>query len=258
VDNPFILPLQREHDFYLMDVVLASKQFTTEEVRKINYCRLYLQAVTVSDISLAGGTRLDPYFLKGTRGPMSSERKCHHVNQSRPYDKSWNIWQKANYLWTRQGTKLYQPLGRWLVPTKQLRRDWQAYLDPRAHELLIRQTNTQYTIHPQQEHGYLLEADGHTNKLPSYCRPASILKGTTAWAARNTKPCVPIFAHVTPIAGTFTAFLADLPDWEQMLLLHIEYHMDLYSIHHSLTSCTISMGVSDGSVVKDRGLRMVP
>jgi hypothetical protein len=116
VDNPYVLPLQREHDFYLMDVILASKRFTDEEIRKINYCRLYLQALTISDLIIAGGTRLDPYFLKGRCGPMLSSTRLHHVNQARPDSHSWNLWQRANYLWTSQGTKLLQPLGRLVGP----------------------------------------------------------------------------------------------------------------------------------------------
>jgi hypothetical protein len=253
VDNPYVLPLQREHDFYLMDVILASKRFTDDEIRKINYCRLYLQALTISDITIAGGTRLDPYFLKGRRGPMSSSTRLHHVNQARPDSHSWNLWQRANYLWTSLGTQLLQPLGRWLVPVGKQRRTWRAFLDPTTQELLLRTNDTSFTIHPKNATGYQLQADGHTNELPRLCRPASVLKGPTAWAARSTVPCVPHLAQPTAPAGTFQEFIATLPNWECRLLEHIDIHSDLYSLHHSLASGTINMGVSDGSVLHDQG-----
>ncbi len=254
VDCPYVLPPQREHDFHLMDAIIESRQFKDDELRKINYCRLYLQAITISDISLAGGTRLDPYFLQGQRGPMSSTNKLHHVNQARPDADSWNLWRKANYLWTSWGTKLKQPLGRWLVPTPKLRRSWQAYLDTHSNELLIRKNDKHYNIHPRHAQGYNFQSDGHTNEIPIQCRPASILKGPLAWAARNTQPCISTPTVIIPkIAGTFEAFIEDLPEWERLLLNHIEYHQDFYSIHHCLTTCQISMGVSDGSVIKDQG-----
>ena len=50
-DKPYIPEKQRVNDSYIMDHVLDSKQFKPVEICKINYCRLYLQAITVSDIS---------------------------------------------------------------------------------------------------------------------------------------------------------------------------------------------------------------
>jgi hypothetical protein len=55
VDNSFALPLQREHDSYIMDAVLESGQFMPIEIDQINYCCLFLQAVMVSDLTLADG-----------------------------------------------------------------------------------------------------------------------------------------------------------------------------------------------------------
>ena len=142
-----------------MDAVLASKQFTSDKLCRINYCRLYLQAITISDILIAGGSRLDPYFLKGSKGPMSSITKLHHVNQARPNKISWNLWKKANYLWTSQGTKPKQTLGRWLVPADKLRRSWKAYLNPSSQELLLRYNDQHYNIHPSHHKGFQLQCD---------------------------------------------------------------------------------------------------
>ena len=207
-----------------MDAVLESKQFTSDEVCQINYYRLYLQAITISDISIAGGSRLDPYFLKGSKGPMSSETKLHHVNQARPNERSWNLWQKANYLWTSRGTKLKQPLGRWLVTADKLRQSWKAYLDPLSHELLLHHNEQHYNLHSSHNKGFQLQSDGHTNTLPPECRPASVLKGPHTWAVRTTKAILHRPKQTSQSAGTFEAFIEDLPEWERLLLYQIEYH----------------------------------
>jgi hypothetical protein len=184
---------------------------------------------------------------------MSSTTKLHHVNQPRPDEPSWHLWQKANYLWTSNGTKLKQTLGRRLEPAEKLRRSWQAYLDPVSNELLLCRNDKQYNIHPSHPQGFHLLPDGHTNKLPIGCSPASALQVPTAWAARTTKPSIPPETTSNQTDGTFDAFIMTLPEWERALLSHIELHQDLYSIHHGLVTYKTSIGVSDGSAAKDRG-----
>jgi hypothetical protein len=65
LDTTTIQPLQRIHDCYLMDAVLATNQFTPKQVRMIHYCWSYLQVLTLSDITLANGTHLDPALYQG-------------------------------------------------------------------------------------------------------------------------------------------------------------------------------------------------
>jgi hypothetical protein len=237
-----------------MDAVLESKQFTTSEICSINYCRLYLQAVTLSDITLADGLRLDPHFLRGTSGPMSSMTNHYKVNQARPNNAAWQIWQRANYLWTSKGTLLRQPLGRWLFLSNKQQQSWSTYYDPSSNELLTRQDSGHYCIHPRTPHGYSHAADGHTNTLPSTCRPASALKGPLGWSVRRTVPFWII--QTTPptvTAGTFDSYTKALPEWERILLDQIKIHSDLYTLHHALTTGTSCTGVSDGSVIVDQG-----
>jgi hypothetical protein len=42
VDDPFVPPLQREFDEFLMDIALASNAFDPSELKLLNYCRLRL------------------------------------------------------------------------------------------------------------------------------------------------------------------------------------------------------------------------
>jgi hypothetical protein len=65
LDSYFLPPPERHRDVYIMDMVLASDSFTKQEICRINYCRLFLQAVTLSDICLADGVHLDPSMVLG-------------------------------------------------------------------------------------------------------------------------------------------------------------------------------------------------
>ena len=65
IDKADVKPLQRAHDFYIMDVIITSQEFTAAEVRRLNYCRLYLGAVTAADLTETTGKSLDTSKLHG-------------------------------------------------------------------------------------------------------------------------------------------------------------------------------------------------
>jgi hypothetical protein len=97
LDHLYVPSLQRTHDSHIMDHVLSSGQFRPIEVRAINYCRLYLQAVTVSDITNATGTRLFHGVTRGSVTDILSTTKWHLTYQAKPDTASWKLWKKANY-----------------------------------------------------------------------------------------------------------------------------------------------------------------
>ena len=101
VDDDIIHPLQRIHDCYLMDAVVAHDQFTPKQVCLIHYCRLYLQVLTLSDITLANGTHLDPAIHQGTKSLLSSNTRLHHFRQDRPSPAAWKQWKRACRLWSK-------------------------------------------------------------------------------------------------------------------------------------------------------------
>jgi hypothetical protein len=84
LDTDYIPKAERVHDGYIMDMILASRQFNDKEIRQLNYCRLFLQAVTLSDITQANGRTLDPLMLKGVLDRYSSNSRWHHVTQEKP------------------------------------------------------------------------------------------------------------------------------------------------------------------------------
>jgi hypothetical protein len=68
LDRAYIPSLEREHDYYIMDAIMQSAKFTSSEIKKLNYCRMYLQAVSLSDITNATGDTLDTHMQTGTSG----------------------------------------------------------------------------------------------------------------------------------------------------------------------------------------------
>ena len=76
--------IQRQRDAYIMDLILDSDQFTPTQIRRLNYCRLYLQAVTISDLTDATGETLDQMKMRGVPDFWSSTTTWIRVNQDRP------------------------------------------------------------------------------------------------------------------------------------------------------------------------------
>jgi hypothetical protein len=109
LDDTGIPSLQRKHDSYIMDHVLNSNHYTPAEVRRLNYCRLYLNAVTVSDLANPDGITLDPSFLEGRLSTRSSLIAKYKVHQERPLQQEWSLWRRANLLWGTIGGRLRQP-----------------------------------------------------------------------------------------------------------------------------------------------------
>jgi hypothetical protein len=65
--NVILAPMQRMHDFNVMeDIILESRKFSPSEICRLNFCRLYLQATTLSDLTQTNGQHLDPNKVEGT------------------------------------------------------------------------------------------------------------------------------------------------------------------------------------------------
>jgi hypothetical protein len=85
------------NDQYLVDMIIHSNRYSLVQLRTLNYCRLYLQAVTLADITKPNGLHLDPCFLTGHSSLYSSRTRWHHsINQDRPSDNEWRLWKSAN------------------------------------------------------------------------------------------------------------------------------------------------------------------
>jgi hypothetical protein len=252
VDDYFLPPTQRANDVYLMDLVLASDQFTQKEICTINYCRMHLQAVTMADLCLADGVSLDPALLSGNPAPTSSTSKWIHINQARPSEPCWRLWRRACAMWSHQ-LQLNFPLGPWTRPGDKLRRSWPYYYDSDNGEFYVR-----------QESGYLrcvsidpirfspisqIDWQPTPTSIPVHARLT--IQGDD-WIPLIPPTSVAPTASATT-AATFPEFLSSLDTWETELFADLTMHVDCYEFIHLVetqlarTTGVQLLTVSDGS-----------
>ena len=132
-----------------MEAIFQAARYTPAEVRKLNYCRLYQQAVTLSNITKPNGQDLDPSLLL-TGQPFlhrSPTTRWHTVNQDRPSEKEWMLWRSANRLWSDHTGRLLNPLGAWLHPLPNHRFQFFAYQHQKS--FFVRSDDGEYAVYRQ-------------------------------------------------------------------------------------------------------------
>ena len=70
LNGELVVPKQRDHDEFLMTVAVESKQFKPAQLKRINYCRMYLNVLMVSDIATAKGDYIEPLMFSGKTTPV--------------------------------------------------------------------------------------------------------------------------------------------------------------------------------------------
>jgi hypothetical protein len=134
LDVSFVPEIQRVNNSFIMDHVLERGDFTHKEVRKINYCRLYLQAITVSDISNATGNTLMPGITYGEYTLWSGVTHHHKTNQAKPDNSTWRLWSRAMSLIADSNENLHIPLRQW-IPHPHRQRVTRPLMDCTSQEL---------------------------------------------------------------------------------------------------------------------------
>lgn len=266
LDQSYVPQIERVHDFFIMDAILASKRFKASEISQLNYCRMYLQVVTVSDITCPGGRDLDPDMLSGMPGRHSSTTKWHHFNQARPSEQQWELWQRANHIWGDAKGRLREPLGKWLHPTHHQRRTWPVYGDKhgriyttwrkpdgrtaiRQHQL-IRPNNVGAGEYPLR----YSNQDHNKRKLPGNCIPLDIRRGCDDAVQRfiydhhRIKLQSPPRQHSRKITRNhdFSTAIHNLEAWETDLLQHVTMVHDAFTTYQLMQHRFHA--ASDGSV----------
>ena len=185
--------LQREHDIGLMDTLISSRTFSKQQEAAINRCRIYLQAVTLSDIVDGAGLSVSKQAYDGYRD-IFRVSKWTWPNQERPPLKDWRLWRDAiNYCWTGTGTRrLIRPLNRWIKPSHQL---FAWYYSP--------STFTLFHVPPPDVHLAKPCDTPSTNKraAEAYCTNYAYIEHTTSYSRnynRTRSHCV----YINPVIAT--------------------------------------------------------
>ena len=246
IDADGVLPVQRANDFYIMDAIIQSGRFTPKEIRLLNYCRMYLQALTASDITTADGINLDYAKLYGHYHPITSANtNIHHFHQERPDDEVWRIWFRANLIWS-DGTQLKEALGGWTIPHSQQRQNAPAYYNRPDRSLYLPTADNQYRKYSLS--GELSQSDNGLNIVPIL--PVSALptriRADTSWIQPDHLPS--LYRQPSgPPPGTFRSFLDQKADWENHLFHSLELQLDPFQLLEGLQQLPFSC-TSDGSV----------
>ena len=226
VDDDGIAPVEREHDDYIMDLILDSQQFQPPQIRVLNYCRLYLGAVTLSDLTHPDGLYLDNAKLHGHSTRMSNETQWLKINQGRPSDTQWKLWRKANRLWSTPKGRLFQPLGRWLRCNDARRIRCFAYVE--GHQLSLR-TQGGFQTYEIDDNGRQV-GEGNLQgiryvDLHPEAHPAEVYEAPDGrWTVRTTTTVLE--PERVPESTTFYQYTQALDPWEADLLQQVRLAVD--------------------------------
>jgi hypothetical protein len=96
---------ERYGDEYVMDVVCSTLTttslqhellhcYTDMEIKKMYWCKSYLQVKRISDLCTADGKFILPNVHKGERSIRQCSSRLGEINQHRPNEVSWGTWRK--------------------------------------------------------------------------------------------------------------------------------------------------------------------
>ena len=226
VGDAGIAPVEREHDAHIMDLILKSKQFKPGQIRALNYCRLYLGAVTLSDLTTPPGISLDNAKLNGQVSRLSSTTRWMKIHQERPAEAQWVLWRRANKLWSTKKGRLHRPMGRWLRTNDERRVSYPAYVHENTMALRVHQDFQLYHIDGARR---LIEPSVASSlryeDLHPLANPADVYEAPDGvWTVRSVT-AVAEPAGV-PVYESFHSYIQNLPTWEADLLSHVQLAVD--------------------------------
>jgi hypothetical protein len=107
-----------------------SRKYTQKVINNINQCRIFLRALSLSDITTVDGISIEnKHYTYSTAKPIPI--KGTNVCMTKKPNKSlWHYWTKfLNTITTRNSRRLILPLGEWIVPIHKVRRRYTTYRD---------------------------------------------------------------------------------------------------------------------------------
>ncbi len=116
VEHHWTTQLDHSDNMFLMDEFIKYN-FSSQQMRHVNNCRIFLQVILLSDITTADGRRFLPMIHKGLK-PADRTSVLHWLQQENPLEMAWGLWWPAlEHLSTDHKLKI--PLGAWLCASHQ-------------------------------------------------------------------------------------------------------------------------------------------
>ena len=208
--------LQRSGDAFLMEKACSSRLFSPADLRKLNYCRLYLNVTTLSDVTNATGNRFAPGIFAGTKSVQQNSSKGPAAKQDRPSNPTWAIWRRLLRLYGDINS-LFLPLAAWHVSGPNLHRDWPT-LYSREYNQIYRRSHQHYDAFKPVRHAVFsfTPHDCHVD-VPLDSLPADATEVSDGW--RVIHPSSAFYPHETiTFSHTFRDYVDLLPDYDAMLI----------------------------------------
>jgi hypothetical protein len=241
--------LLREHDAFIMDVVLLQSQWSRKQIIQLNACRRYFQALTLADIVVATGTRIKRSVLLNHMAPAVDTLRVSPFNQRRPGQMAWATWRRFLRTIANPQGVLNQPLGRWTAPLAGTRHAPEYIHDPVRDRLYSHHNGDTYVQHERLQPGrFALTTSGRTHQPKGF---------PTAVTIRSDRLC-PSRNYLLPTLHTTLARPEDSlestvgPDWARQLLHNVETLQPVALIQKCISHGDIVM-CSDGSVTDGSG-----
>jgi len=121
------LKLPRSNDICLVSIFLQ-EGYKGMELRRLNRCRLHMKAIFLSDISTAGGRKLEEFVFLSREGRDSTFKFAREL----PCALDWKLWDEFWAGWLLPNGTMPIILGPWIHPSHQR---WRWYLDPTSTTL---------------------------------------------------------------------------------------------------------------------------
>jgi hypothetical protein len=236
-----------------MDVVLASNLFQARETKFLNYCRLYLQVLSLSDMYNAQGNALAVGIYEGHQSHTQSRSTLLEPLQERPNSTVWSLWRRFLRHLTIDGCWVYEPLGPWYAGLS-TRRQWPSYYSP-SQDLLYRFDCNELTCHRRTDSQNFSanRVSYDTVALPPDAVPVDISDIDEGWYMFS--PMLPDEEVSNTIAfPSFEEYISSLPDHESFLLRHVDmYGQSIYDVCQKLQTLSDIILVSDGGALDNIG-----
>ena len=203
----WIIPLNRKGDCQIIPTVLSqlfhipNPLLSKPDLQKFNLCCIYLQVITLSDITTSSGTEINCHFWNSHRSSRKSSLKW--PNQICQSSTCWGVWRRILHLLFTDSAKSMRIipshcLHRWL-PHLKLHQLWPTYMYPTTSQLFtILVGGSTYIIYQCQNWFSYYPKPTNTPSLP----PESVSITISRWLP---------FAVGTPYAKRLTLTQKPIP-----------------------------------------------
>ena len=175
-------------------VAFALAPFTDPERNHLNKCRIFLQAVTLANISTGDGTLITQSAWKGIEDDLAAPR-YQWMKQGPLTTSDWNLWQQAlSKCFCTRGLNLKHPLGKWTSHTLGAH---QWYYDPTSERLLEQHGDSvrffsRQSGRPSRKAKLKYHSATHltTSEIPPSACPAKVFKQGSLLALSGWAPAI--------------------------------------------------------------------